>query len=123
MDVLMPQLGETVTEGTVTAWHKAAGDPVKADEVLFEVSTDKVDTEVPSPGRRRALGDTWSGRGDGPGGRQACGDRRPGAERGSRGPVPAAPASEPPRARGRVALEPGAAARPRGNPLSPPCAG
>ena len=50
MDVLMPQLGETVTEGTVTAWHKAAGDPVKADEVLFEVSTDKVDTEVPSPG-------------------------------------------------------------------------
>ena len=49
MDVVMPQLGETVTEGTVTAWHKAAGDPVKADEVLFEVSTDKVDTEIPSP--------------------------------------------------------------------------
>ena len=45
----MPQLGETVTEGTVTAWHKAAGDPVSADEVLFEVSTDKVDTEVPAP--------------------------------------------------------------------------
>ena len=49
MDVVMPQLGETVTEGTVTAWHKAAGDPVKANEVLFEVSTDKVDTEVPAP--------------------------------------------------------------------------
>ena len=49
MDVVMPQLGETVTEGTVTAWHKAAGDPVRADEVLFEVSTDKVDTEVPAP--------------------------------------------------------------------------
>ncbi len=49
MDVLMPQLGETVTEGTVVAWHKAAGDPVTADEVLFEVSTDKVDTEVPAP--------------------------------------------------------------------------
>ena len=49
MDVVMPQLGETVTEGTVTAWHKAAGDPVKADEILFEVSTDKVDTEVPAP--------------------------------------------------------------------------
>lgn len=49
MDVVMPQLGETVTEGTVTAWHKAAGDPVKADETLFEVSTDKVDTEVPAP--------------------------------------------------------------------------
>ena len=49
MDVVMPQLGETVTEGTVTAWRKAAGDPVKADEVLFEVSTDKVDTEIPAP--------------------------------------------------------------------------
>ena len=49
MDVVMPQLGETVTEGTVTAWHKAAGEPVKANEVLFEVSTDKVDTEVPAP--------------------------------------------------------------------------
>ena len=45
----MPQLGETVTEGTVTAWHKAAGDPVKANETLFEVSTDKVDTEIPAP--------------------------------------------------------------------------
>ncbi|MDE0334085.1 MAG: 2-oxo acid dehydrogenase subunit E2 [Defluviicoccus sp.] len=49
MDVVMPQLGETVTEGTVIAWHKAAGEPVKANEVLFEVSTDKVDTEVPAP--------------------------------------------------------------------------
>ncbi len=49
MDVVMPQLGETVTEGTVVAWHKAAGDPVKANETLFEVSTDKVDTEVPAP--------------------------------------------------------------------------
>ena len=49
MDVVMPQLGETVTEGTVTAWHKAAGDSVKTDETLFEVSTDKVDTEVPAP--------------------------------------------------------------------------
>lgn len=49
MDVVMPQLGETVTEGTVTAWHKAAGEPIKANEILFEVSTDKVDTEVPAP--------------------------------------------------------------------------
>lgn len=44
----MPQLGETVTEGTVTRWLKKIGDPVAQDEVLFEVSTDKVDTEVPS---------------------------------------------------------------------------
>jgi len=45
----MPQLGETVTEGTVTVWHKKVGDAVKTDEVLFEVSTDKVETEVPAP--------------------------------------------------------------------------
>jgi pyruvate dehydrogenase E2 component (dihydrolipoamide acetyltransferase) len=45
----MPQLGETVTEGTITKWHKQVGDPVAEDEVLFEVSTDKVDSEVPSP--------------------------------------------------------------------------
>ena len=45
----MPQLGETVTEGTITRWLKAVGDPVARDEPLFEVSTDKVDSEVPSP--------------------------------------------------------------------------
>jgi 2-oxoglutarate dehydrogenase E2 component (dihydrolipoamide succinyltransferase) len=49
MDITMPQLGETVTEGTITRWFKQVGDPVAADEVLFEVSTDKVDSEVPSP--------------------------------------------------------------------------
>jgi pyruvate dehydrogenase E2 component (dihydrolipoamide acetyltransferase) len=48
-DVTMPQLGETVTEGTITKWMKKVGDKVDADEVLFEVSTDKVDSEVPSP--------------------------------------------------------------------------
>jgi pyruvate dehydrogenase E2 component (dihydrolipoyllysine-residue acetyltransferase) len=45
----MPQLGETVTEGTVTKWLKGLGDSVERDEPLFEVSTDKVDSEVPSP--------------------------------------------------------------------------
>jgi len=48
-DVTLPQLGETVTEGTITRWFKKVGDSVTADEPLFEVSTDKVDTEVPSP--------------------------------------------------------------------------
>src|SRR3954464_15151397 len=48
-DVTLPQLGETVTEGTITRWFKQIGDSVSADEPLFEVSTDKVDTEVPSP--------------------------------------------------------------------------
>jgi 2-oxoglutarate dehydrogenase E2 component (dihydrolipoamide succinyltransferase) len=48
MDVIMPQLGETVTEGTVANWYKRVGDTVKADEPLFEVETDKVTTEIPS---------------------------------------------------------------------------
>ncbi len=48
-DITMPQLGETVTEGTITKWFKSVGDQVAEDEPLFEVSTDKVDSEVPSP--------------------------------------------------------------------------
>ncbi|MGC5246619.1 2-oxoglutarate dehydrogenase, E2 component, dihydrolipoamide succinyltransferase [Gordonia sp. DT219] len=48
-DVLMPELGESVTEGTVTNWLKSVGDEVAEDEALLEVSTDKVDTEIPSP--------------------------------------------------------------------------
>src|SRR3954463_16246954 len=48
-DITMPQLGETVTEGTITRWFKNVGDAVAEDETLFEVSTDKVDSEVPSP--------------------------------------------------------------------------
>ncbi len=48
-DVIMPQLGETVTEGTIIRWFKNVGDPVAMDENLFEVSTDKIDSEVPSP--------------------------------------------------------------------------
>ena len=49
MDITMPQLGETVTEGTVTRWLKQVGDQVAPDELIFEVSTDKVDSEVPAP--------------------------------------------------------------------------
>ena len=48
-DVVMPELGESVTEGTITQWLKAVGDTVEVDEPLLEVSTDKVDTEIPSP--------------------------------------------------------------------------
>ncbi|MGC8472409.1 MAG: biotin/lipoyl-containing protein, partial [Acidimicrobiales bacterium] len=48
-DVMMPQLGETVTEGTITRWMKSVGEQVNRDEPLFEVSTDKVDSEVPAP--------------------------------------------------------------------------
>ena len=48
MDVIMPQLGETVAEGTVVKWYKKVGDTVKADDVLFDVETDKVSTEIPA---------------------------------------------------------------------------
>src|SRR5699024_2634787 len=48
-DVTMPELGESVTEGTITQWLKKEGDTVEVDEPLLEVSTDKVDTEIPSP--------------------------------------------------------------------------
>ena len=48
-DVAMPELGESVTEGTITTWLKEVGDTVEVDEPLLEVSTDKVDTEIPSP--------------------------------------------------------------------------
>src|SRR5919107_2888748 len=49
VSVTMPRLGESVTEGTVTRWLKKEGERVEVDEPLLEVSTDKVDTEIPSP--------------------------------------------------------------------------
>ncbi len=48
-DVVMPQMGESITEGTITKWLKKIGDTVQRDEALFEISTDKVDAEIPSP--------------------------------------------------------------------------
>jgi pyruvate/2-oxoglutarate dehydrogenase complex dihydrolipoamide acyltransferase (E2) component len=87
VDITMPQLGETVTEGTVTRWLKQVGDEVAPDELIFEVSTDKVDSEVPAPGggylveilvpegetvpvgtKLAVLGDAPPGEGDGGGG-------------------------------------------------------
>ena len=49
MDVVMPKMGESVSEGTILKWHKKKGDAVKRDEIILEISTDKVDTEIPSP--------------------------------------------------------------------------
>ncbi|MEO8398368.1 MAG: 2-oxoglutarate dehydrogenase, E2 component, dihydrolipoamide succinyltransferase [Ignavibacteriaceae bacterium] len=49
MDIIMPKMGESVSEGTIIKWHKKKGDQVKRDEIIFEISTDKVDTEIPSP--------------------------------------------------------------------------
>jgi pyruvate dehydrogenase E2 component (dihydrolipoamide acetyltransferase) len=49
MDIIMPKMGESINEGTIIKWHKKEGDVVKKDEIIFEISTDKVDTEIPSP--------------------------------------------------------------------------
>src|SRR5512140_210540 len=49
VDVVMPQLGESLTEGTIIKWHKKPGEKVRKDETLLEISTDKVDSEIPSP--------------------------------------------------------------------------
>src|SRR4029077_20517466 len=48
-DIIMPQMGESIVEGTITKWLKKPGDKVKRDEPLFEISTDKVDAEIPAP--------------------------------------------------------------------------
>ena len=48
-DVVLPQMGESIAEGTITTWLKSVGDRVERDEALFEMSTDKVDAEIPSP--------------------------------------------------------------------------
>ena len=48
-NVIMPQMGESIFEGTITRWLKKVGDSVKRDEPLFEISTDKVDSEIPAP--------------------------------------------------------------------------
>jgi pyruvate dehydrogenase E2 component (dihydrolipoamide acetyltransferase) len=108
-DVTLPQLGETVTEGTITQWFKKVGDSVAEDEPLFEVSTDKVDTEVPSPiagtiteiraqeGETVAVGTVIAVIGDGSGGGAAAPAAEPAeAETAEAEPEPeAAPEPEP----------------------------
>ena len=74
----MPQMGVSVSEGTVTKWLKAEGEPIARDEALLEISTDKVDTEVPSPGEGVARED------HGPGGRDRRGRRRARRDRAGR---------------------------------------
>jgi pyruvate dehydrogenase E2 component (dihydrolipoamide acetyltransferase) len=102
-EIVMPQLGESVTEGTITRWFKQVGEAVAEDEPLFEVSTDKVDTEVPAPAAgvlteiRVPEGDTVDvgtvlalvGDGDG------AGSAPPAAEAPAAAPAPEAPAAAP----------------------------
>jgi 2-oxoglutarate dehydrogenase E2 component (dihydrolipoamide succinyltransferase) len=113
VDVVMPQMGVSVSEGTITRWAKAVGETIEADETIVEISTDKVDTEVPSPasGVVRELfageGDTvpvntriavidTGGEGEGEGGGDAAPADEPqaAAEPEAAAPVPAEPAAE-----------------------------
>ena len=56
-EIVMPQMGESITNGTITKWHKQPGDTIEIDEILLEISTDKVESEIPSPmaGRVEAI--------------------------------------------------------------------
>ena len=134
MDVTMPQLGETVTEGTITRWFKQVGEHIEADEPLFEVSTDKVDSEVPAPtGGCRVRDPRARGR-DRRGRRPPRRDLRPAAGAGA-APAPAAPeapragdargpnrAGAPRAGRRRVTAETPAAPAARSVPVNPTAA-
>ncbi len=74
-DVVMPQMGESIFEGTITKWLKQPGDKITRDEPLFEISTDKVDAEIPAPASGRAERDQGRGGEDGAGQRRGRGDR------------------------------------------------
>ncbi len=114
--MLLPQLGESVTEGTISRWLKKVGDAVDADEPLVEVSTDKVDTEIPSPVGGNA--DRDPGRGGRDSGRRLRARRhrrrgvRPGTSPGTRSPCSGRPAdpAPPPRPRSAAAPAPAPAA-------------
>src|SRR5690348_5233316 len=96
VSVSMPQLGESVTEGTVTRWLKKEGERVEADEPLLEVSTDKVDTEIPSPASGILRGITVAEDETVAVGAQLATIEDAGAEGGGSQPAPAAPAQAEP---------------------------
>ncbi len=132
----MPQLGETVTEGTITRWMKSVGEQVERDEPLFEVSTDKVDSEVPAPaagvlseilvpeGETVAVGARLAVIADGPAGTGAAGGTEPAlkeapATDGPSQATPARPAPAPPAAAPPAAAPPVPVAAPAA-PVPPP---
>jgi len=107
VDVVMPQMGVSVSEGTITRWAKAVGETIEADETIVEISTDKVDTEVPSPASG-VVRELFAGEGDtvpvntriavidtgGEGGTGEAPADTPPAEPKAAAPAPAQPAAE-----------------------------
>src|ERR1700733_14883072 len=127
-DVVMPQMGESIVEGTLTKWLKKPGDKVERDEPLFEISTDKVDTEIPSPAAG-TLGELLVQEGQtvqvnaivariNEGGSAPAASAAPAAAASAPAPVAAAPAPPPP----PPPAAPVAAAPPPPPPSPPPAA-
>src|SRR5690349_18935606 len=122
VDVVMPQMGVSVSEGTITRWAKAVGETIEADETIVEISTDKVDTEVPSPAAG-VVRELYAGEGDtvpvntriavidtgGEGGGDAPAETPPAEPEAAAPAAPAAPA-EPAQPAAEAAPEPAAAA-------------
>ena len=75
-DVIMPQMGESIFEGTITKWLKQPGEKVQRDEPLFEISTDKVDAEIPAPASGTLQDIKVAGRSDRAGEHRSRNDRR-----------------------------------------------
>ena len=81
IDVIMPQMGESIAEGTLSRWIKKVGEAVKRDEPIFEISTDKVDAEIPAPSAGVLSRDPGAGRADGRGADRRRADRDRGSRR------------------------------------------
>src|SRR2546421_424967 len=106
-DVVMPQMGESIVEGTLTKWLKKPGERIERDEPLFEISTDKVDTEIPSPaagtlsevlveeGKTVGINTVVARIDEGGGAAKVAAPAKPAAER-APAPQPAAAAAAPP---------------------------
>jgi len=117
-DVVMPQMGESIVEGTLTKWLKKAGERVERDEPLFEISTDKVDTEIPSPAAG-TLAEVLVEEGQTVGINTVV--ARISEDGGAAAAKPAAPAEKAPEAPAPVAAAPAAAPAPAPvQPLAPP---
>jgi 2-oxoglutarate dehydrogenase E2 component (dihydrolipoamide succinyltransferase) len=135
-DVIMPQMGESIAEGTITRWMKKVGDTVQRDEPIFEISTDKVDAEIPSPvagtlleikvpeGQTVAINTVVARIGES-GEQPAAAATAPAASAEAPAPRPAAPppaAQKPPQPKPEPAPPPPAAARPAPAPAPAPAA-
>src|SRR6476646_10928846 len=112
VDVVMPQMGVSVSEGTITRWAKSVGETIEADETIVEISTDKVDTEVPSPASG-VVRELFAGEGDTvPVNTRIAVIDTGGGEGGDEAPGETPPAPAAPEAAAPAPAEPAAAAAP-----------